>query len=399
MRADLTGTRSKAEILARLQAFAATLPPGAWLLGRGWDQNDWPGQAYPTAADLDAAFPDRPVWLERIDGHAGWANSAALRRATGDLSGTWQPDGGRIVRADTRPTGVFVDAATDLVQKIVPPPDDAYRAEALRRALAATASVGLTGMHDMGTSVADLDLYRRFADEGRFTLRVIAYADGDAAALEQLCRQGPYQHPSGRVRMAGVKFYADGALGSRGHAQGARLRPAGCDARDRRPRQPAGTGRLPRRARRRRRHRSPLAYRARAGGVARGHPALRADGRDRLDATDARDLRHAVGRVAARPRRLDATDARDLRHAVGRVAARPRSSGRRLCVASVRAIRRATRAGLRLPRRVCGSAPRPVRCGDTVGGDGLLCVPVRGHTRDRPLRLLRRKTAEVHCVA
>ena len=218
MRADLVGTRSKAEVVARLTAFAATLPPDAWLLGRGWDQNDWPEQAFPTAADLDAAFPDRPVWLERIDGHAGWANSAALRHATRDLSGTWQPDGGQIVRTDTRPTGVFVDAATDLVQQAVPPPDDAYRAEALRRALAATAGVGLTGVHDMGTSVADLDLYRRFADQGRFTLRVVAYADGDAAALEQLCRQGPYQHPSGRVRMAGVKFYADGALGSRGAA-------------------------------------------------------------------------------------------------------------------------------------------------------------------------------------
>jgi hypothetical protein len=218
MRADLTGTRSKAEVITRLQAFAANLPPDAWLLGRGWDQNDWPEQTFPTAADLDAAFPDRPVWLERIDGHAGWANSAAMRRAARELDGDWQPDGGQIVRAGTRPTGVFVDAATDLVQQAVPPPDAAYRAEALRRALAATASVGLTGVHDMGTSVADLDLYRRFADEGRFTLRVVAYADGAAAALEQLCRQGPYQHPSGRVRMAGVKFYADGALGSRGAA-------------------------------------------------------------------------------------------------------------------------------------------------------------------------------------
>jgi len=218
MRADLVGTRSKAEVIARLQAFAATLPPDAWLLGRGWDQNDWPEQSFPTAADLDAAFPDRPVWLERIDGHAGWANSVALRRATRELEGDWQPDGGRIVRIGTRPTGVFVDAATDLVQQAVPPPDAAYRAEALRRALAVAASVGLTGMHDMGTSVADLDLYQRFADEGRFTLRVVAYADGDAAALEQLCRQGPYLHPSGRVRMAGVKFYADGALGSRGAA-------------------------------------------------------------------------------------------------------------------------------------------------------------------------------------
>jgi len=218
MQADLVGARSKAEVLERLQAFAANLPEDAWLLGRGWDQNDWPEKTFPTAADLDAAFPARPVWLQRIDGHAGWANTAAMRRAGRDLAGDWQPEGGLIVRADGKPTGVFVDAAAELIDAVVPPPDETLRAEALRRALAAAASVGLTGVHDMGTSVADLDLYKRFADAGRFTLRVVAYADGDAAALESLCQSGPYEHPSGRVRMAGVKFYADGALGSRGAA-------------------------------------------------------------------------------------------------------------------------------------------------------------------------------------
>jgi predicted amidohydrolase YtcJ len=218
MQADLVGARSKGEVLERLKTFAATLPDGTWLLGRGWDQNDWPDKIFPTAADLDAAFPTRPVWLERVDGHAGWANTAAMRRVTRDLTGDWQPDGGLIVRAATEPTGVFVDAASELIDAAVPPPDDTLRAEALRRALAAAASVGLTGVHDMGTSAADLDLYKRFADAGRFTLRVVAYADGDSAALDALCRSGPYEHPSGRVRMAGVKFYADGALGSRGAA-------------------------------------------------------------------------------------------------------------------------------------------------------------------------------------
>lgn len=218
MQADLVGARSKHEVLERLRAFAAQLPDGAWLLGRGWDQNLWPDKSFPTATDLDAAFPTRPVWLERVDGHAGWANTAAMRRATRDLAGDWQPEGGLIVRAAGRPTGVFVDAATDLIDAVVPPPDDALRAEALRRALAAAASVGLTGVHDMGTSAADLALYQRFADAGQFTLRVVAYADGDAAALDALCQSGPYEHPGGRVRMAGVKFYADGALGSRGAA-------------------------------------------------------------------------------------------------------------------------------------------------------------------------------------
>jgi predicted amidohydrolase YtcJ len=218
MQADLVGTRSKAEVIERLREFEKSLPPGAWLLGRGWDQNDWPEKSFPTAADLDDAFPARPVWLERIDGHAGWANTAAMRRVSRDLAGGWQPDGGQILRDGTKPTGVFVDKAADLVGAVVPAPDEAFRTEALRRALAATASVGLTGVHDMGTPAADLALYGRFADEGRLTLRVVAYADGDSAALEDRCRTGPYLHPSGRVRMAGVKFYADGALGSRGAA-------------------------------------------------------------------------------------------------------------------------------------------------------------------------------------
>ena len=218
MQADLVGTRDKAEVIARLRAFEATLPPGAWLSGRGWDQNDWPQHEFPTAADLDAAFPDRPVWLERIDGHAGWANSAAMRRVQRRLDGDWQPQGGRIVRVDGRATGVFIDLATELVTEAIPPPDEAARTEALRRALAATARVGLTGVHDMGTSLADLRLYQRFADEGKLSLRVNAYADGDGDALEEICAHGAYRHPGGRLRMGGVKLYADGALGSRGAA-------------------------------------------------------------------------------------------------------------------------------------------------------------------------------------
>jgi len=218
MSADLVGARSRDEVIARLQEFAKKLPPDAWLLGRGWDQNDWPDKSFPTATQLDEHFPTRAVWLERIDGHAGWANSAAMRRVTRDLSGDWQPDGGRILRDGAKPTGVFVDTAMDLVNGVVPPQDEAFRAEALRRAVASAASVGLTGVHDMGTSAADLDLFRRFADQGRLTLRVVAYADGDSTALDDRCRGGAYEHPSGRVRMAGVKFYADGALGSRGAA-------------------------------------------------------------------------------------------------------------------------------------------------------------------------------------
>jgi len=225
MQADLVGTAGKDEVVARLKAFAAKedLPEGAWLVGNGWDQNDWPDKAFPTAADLDAAFPDRPVWLERVDGHAGWTNSAAMKLVEQanpgqPLAGDWQPDGGRILRQDGKATGVFVDEAMDLVRAQMPRPDDAWLTEALERALAAAARDGLTGVHDMGVSREDLALYKRFADAGKLTLRIDAYANGDSGALADLCAHGAYAHPGGRVQMRGVKLYIDGALGSRGAA-------------------------------------------------------------------------------------------------------------------------------------------------------------------------------------
>ena len=223
MLADLSGARSIEEVVERLRAFARTAPADAWIQGWGWDQNRWPGQAFPTTAELDAAFPDRPVWLSRIDGHAGWANSAALRAAEAlpgarKLDGQWQPEGGRIVRDGARASGVLVDEAMNLVQRAVPAPTEALRAEALRRALAAAVANGLTGVHDMGVSRENLALMRRFADEGRLPLRIDAYADGDSGALADLCEHGLYRHDGGRLQMTGVKLFMDGALGSRGAA-------------------------------------------------------------------------------------------------------------------------------------------------------------------------------------
>lgn len=222
MRVDLTGTRGKQEILERLRGYAAQLPAEAWLLGGGWDQNDWPEKVFPTAADLDAAFPDRPVWLERVDGHAGWANSAALRAVAAKsgkpLAGDWQPAGGRIERAGGKPTGVFVDGAMALVYEVMPPADDATREQAAAKAFEAAVRHGLTGVHDMGVSREDLALFKRFADAGKLPLRVDAYADGDGNALADLCANGLYRHPGGRLEMRGVKLYIDGALGSRGAA-------------------------------------------------------------------------------------------------------------------------------------------------------------------------------------
>ena len=219
MRARLDGTRSRAEVIERLRAHARDLPDRDWLLGRGWDQNDWPDGRFPTAADLDEAFPDRPVWLTRVDGHAGWANTAALRRVGRDLTGDWQPDGGRIERdAQGTPSGVFIDSAMDLVEAAIPAMD----ADAIERSLAlgmrSAVEHGLTGVHDAGVSLEQLQAYRGLADRGAMPMRIHAMADGDNEALAWLCSEGLYAHDGGRLQMRAVKLYMDGALGSRGAA-------------------------------------------------------------------------------------------------------------------------------------------------------------------------------------
>ena len=224
MQADLVGATSKDEVLQRLRTFAAGLPDGAWLLGAGWDQNDWPERAFPSAADLDAAFPDRPVWLSRIDGHAGWANSAAMAAIKRDLSangeqGDWQPDGGRIVRdAQGEATGIFVDGAMSLLDSAIPPMDAAASEHVLALGMRMAVEHGLTGVHDAGVSLQQLHAYQALADRGEMPLRVYAMADGDSEALAWLCENGPYAHPGGRLQMRAVKLYIDGALGSRGAA-------------------------------------------------------------------------------------------------------------------------------------------------------------------------------------
>lgn len=220
MQVDLVGAASKADVLERLRAFAATLPEEAWLTGRGWDQNDWPEQRFPTRADLDAAFPERPVWLVRVDGHAAWANTAALRAAGLDrIRQAADPEGGRIVRdAQGDPTGVFVDAAMELVGQAVPPMTEEQAEDALRRALEQTARYGLTGVHDAGADLTTIRRYRAAINAGRFPLRVYAMIGGLGATFDHYCAEGPLYDYEGRLSVRSIKFYIDGALGSRGAA-------------------------------------------------------------------------------------------------------------------------------------------------------------------------------------
>lgn len=214
---DLSATNSLEEALAKIAAFAKENPQRPWILGRGWNQEKWGLGRFPTAADLDRAVSDRPVWLERVDGHAGWANSLAMKAA--DIRpGIPNPPGGRIERVGKSliPSGVFVDAASELVQKAVPPPRPADRDSALMAAQKILHGFGITAAADMGSTIEDWQAFRRAGDEGRLTLRIMAYAAGpEAMTLIGGTGPTPWLYDD-KLRLNGVKLYLDGALGSRG---------------------------------------------------------------------------------------------------------------------------------------------------------------------------------------
>jgi len=212
---DLSDTKSLDEAKAKIAAYAAANPSRPWILGRGWNQEAWNLGRFPTAADIDAVVADRPVWLERIDGHAGWANSAAMKVA-GITAKTTSPAGGRIEKTGNEPSGVFVDAAKELVQKVVPAPLPRDRDLAFSKAQQILLSYGITAIADMGTSLDDWMTYRRAGDANSLRLRILSYAGGIEPML-QIAGPGPTPWLyDDRLRMVGVKIYADGALGSRG---------------------------------------------------------------------------------------------------------------------------------------------------------------------------------------
>ncbi|MEP5937150.1 MAG: amidohydrolase family protein [Erythrobacter sp.] len=214
---DLSDTTSLEQALAKIAQFAADNPGRPWILGGGWNQEKWGLGRFPTAADLDAIVPDRPVWLARVDGHAFWGNSNAMRRANVDASAI-DPAGGRVIRlsGSQEPSGVFIDTAGDLVQKIVPPPRPEDRDVALRKAQERLFANGITAAADMGTTIEDWQTFRRAGDNGTLKLRIMSYARS-IAAMELI--GGPAPTPwlyDDRLRMGGIKLYLDGALGSRG---------------------------------------------------------------------------------------------------------------------------------------------------------------------------------------
>ena len=213
---DLSGTQSLDEALSHVAAYAAAYPDRPWIIGRGWNQEIWGLGRFPTAAELDEVVSDRPVWLERVDGHAGWGNSLALE-AGNVTARTQDPVGGRIERLSGGvPAGVLIDSALPLVANQIPPPLPEDRELALYNAQNLLLRHGITAMADMGTTVEDWMTIRRAGDAGRLQIRVMAYAD---SVESMLLIGGPRPTQwlyDDRLRLNGVKIYLDGALGSRG---------------------------------------------------------------------------------------------------------------------------------------------------------------------------------------
>jgi len=218
--ADLRGAANADDAARRMAASAARLPQGVWVEGFGWDQNRWPGAAFPDARVLDRAVPDRPAVARRVDGHAIWINSAALS-AAGITAATPDPENGRIVRrADGSPTGVLIDGARALVRDVQPKATAADRERRLRLATAACVRAGLTEVGDASAYDADaVASIAKLADSGALPIRVYATVSSQPASLPGFLVAGPRLGGGDDfLTVRAIKVYADGALGSRGAA-------------------------------------------------------------------------------------------------------------------------------------------------------------------------------------
>jgi predicted amidohydrolase YtcJ len=234
---DLSGTKSWGEVLERTKAFAAAHPEKAWIMGRGWDQNDWEVKELPDRKELDRLFPDRPVLLQRVDGHAAVANATALRHA--GINSASQVRGGQIVGRFTtpdgdaswmdeaglketrhlgypmwEPTGLLIDNAFSVFQTIFDEADEATKRQALLDAQRDCFKVGLTMVCDAGLDTGTIALIERMQAEGLLKMRVYAMVADAPENLAHFAQRGPIK--TDRLEVRSVKVYADGALGSRG---------------------------------------------------------------------------------------------------------------------------------------------------------------------------------------
>ena len=212
---DLSGTKTLAEALAKIAQYAAENPSRQWIIGNGWNQEIWGLDRFPTAAELDTVVADRPVFLSRVDGHAAWVNGAAMK-AAGVSAASKSPSGGTIAKIGGKPSGIFVDAAMDLFNDAIPAPKPAERDLALGKAQDILLANGVTSIADMGTTMQDWQSFRRAGDKGQLKIRIVSYASG---IDDMIAIAGPAPSPwlyDDHLKLAGVKLYIDGALGSRG---------------------------------------------------------------------------------------------------------------------------------------------------------------------------------------
>ncbi|RNC84700.1 MAG: amidohydrolase [Balneola sp.] len=219
LQVNLSGITSLDQTLETIKDYADSNPELEWIQGRGWNQTLWPENRFPTAEDLDQVVSDRPVWLSRVDGHAGWGNTMAMRLA-GISKDTPDPQGGKIIRdSQGNATGVFIDAAEGYINSIIPPTTDKERELALEKALDQMASVGITSVHEAGTNVTSWNLYKQFADDGRLKTRIYGMISGAGPIFDTLSVNGPINsYADDMLALRSVKLYSDGALGSRGAA-------------------------------------------------------------------------------------------------------------------------------------------------------------------------------------
>ncbi|HYV97447.1 MAG TPA: amidohydrolase family protein, partial [Gemmatimonadaceae bacterium] len=216
---DLMGTDSYDDVIAKVVERAKSVPKGEWIIGRGWDQNDWPVKNFPTHEKLTKAVPDHPVILTRVDGHAILVNDAALRLAK-VTGATKDPVGGHIERAaNGAPAGVFVDNAMDVVRRVVPAATLAQTKDAILAAQDQMLRWGLTGVHDAGEDSLAIQAYDALGKEGKLELRYyVMLADNANLLKEWFSRNPALGLYDGTLTIRMIKAYMDGAMGSRGAA-------------------------------------------------------------------------------------------------------------------------------------------------------------------------------------
>ena len=214
---DLVGTDSKSNVLEIIKDSIKNYPKGSWIIGRGWDQNDWEDLSYPTAGDLDQISKEHPMVFRRIDGHAIWTNTLAME-ISNITSKTKDIEGGIIIKNDKNvPTGIFIDNAIDLIENNMPEKSDADIRRQVLKAQKLLNRYGITSIHDAGTSKNEIDVIKNMIEDQELTIRIFSMINNDPKDYDFFLKNGPEVH-NPFLRIESIKVYLDGALGSRGAA-------------------------------------------------------------------------------------------------------------------------------------------------------------------------------------